>query len=166
MLRMWDLLSRLVVDRVGAGKENQCRIFRNRRKLGAGAFEAWFLGKAAALIAGFIAAAGSVLAADDKSELERGWTTLRAMDCARCHGRDYEGWTAPSLVAAVRDGSRERFDRYVLEGDIARGMPGYRSQPAVANNLDAIYAYLVARSKGKVGPGNPNAPMPPPKPSQ
>ena len=72
----------------------------------------------------------------------RGRNALRAMDCARCHGRDYRGWSAPSLIAAVRDGSRERFDWYVLEGDVMRGMPGYRSQPLVVAEIDAIYAYL------------------------
>ena len=99
--------------------------------------------------------ASSAARADGREELARGWNTMRTMDCARCHGRDYEGWTAPSLLAAVREGSRERFDRYVLEGDIGRGMPGYRTQPAVKDNLDAIYAYLLARAKGEIGKGNP-----------
>lgn len=76
----------------------------------------------------------------------RGRLALRDMDCARCHGRDYRGSSAPSLIAAVRQGSRERFDYYVLEGDIVRGMPGYRSQPRVVADLDAMYAYLLARA--------------------
>lgn len=105
-------------------------------------------------------AASAAAAAADVGELTRGWSTLRAMDCARCHGRDYEGWTAPSLLAAVREGSRARFDRYVLEGDIGRGMPGYRSQPAVTSNLDAIYAYLLARATGGIGRGKPGAAPP------
>jgi cytochrome c55X len=100
--------------------------------------------------------AGGAVAGESPAQLARGWTTLRAMDCARCHGKDYEGWTAPSLLAAVREAPRERFDRYVLDGDIARGMPGYRSQSAITSNLDAIYAYLLARAKGEIGPGNPN----------
>jgi cytochrome c55X len=87
--------------------------------------------------------------------LARGAAALRAMDCARCHGRDYNGWAAPSLIAGVRDAPRERFDHYVLEGDIARGMPGYKSQPLVVAELDAMYAYLRARA----GPLNP-APAP------
>ena len=78
--------------------------------------------------------------------LARGRVVLRAMDCARCHGRDYTGWTAPSLVAAVREAPRQRFDHFVLEGDIVRGMPGYASQPLVVAELDAIYAYLCARA--------------------
>ena len=102
-----------------------------------------------------IFAAPNVGAADpDHSALrERGWNALRAMDCARCHGRDYEGWAAPSLIAGVRDMSRERFDHWVLDGDIGRGMPGYRSQPLVVAELDAIYVYLLARARGDIGPG-------------
>jgi cytochrome c55X len=87
--------------------------------------------------------------------LTRGWAALRAMDCARCHGRDHDGWAAPSLIAAVRDGSRERFTHFVLDGDLARGMPGYRSQPLVVAELDAIYAYLSARAGGAIGAGSP-----------
>ena len=103
-------------------------------------------------------AAPDVCAADpdQRVQRERGWTALRAMDCARCHGRDHDGWAAPSLIAGVREGSRERFDRWVLDGDIGRGMPGYRSQPLVAAELDAIYAYLLARARGDIGPGRPS----------
>ena len=112
------------------------------------------------------ATAANAIAAENRADLARGWVAMRAMDCARCHGRDYDGWTAPSLIAAVRDGSRERFDRYVLDGDIQRGMPGYRSQPAVTADLDAIYAYLVARAKGEIGPGNPTAADQPGEPAR
>lgn len=113
---------------------------------------AWFA--AAALV--MLGVAGAAFAGDDRVVDEvRGWAALRAMDCARCHGRDLTGWAAPSLVAAVRDGSRERFDHYVLEGDVVRGMPGYRSQPRVVADLDAIYAYLRARAEGRIGAGAP-----------
>ena len=84
--------------------------------------------------------------AEQRALLERGRAALRAMDCARCHGRDYRGSSGPSLLAAVRDGPRERFERWVLEGDPVRGMPGYRSQPLVVASLDAIYAYLQAQA--------------------
>jgi hypothetical protein len=72
--------------------------------------------------------------------VSRGRETLRAMDCSRCHGRDHDGWSATSLHAAVRGGTREHFERLVLDGDIAFGMPGYRGQPRVVENADAIYA--------------------------
>jgi len=93
--------------------------------------------------------------------LQRGWSALRAMDCARCHGRHLDGWSGPDLIAAVRDGSRERFDRFVIDGDIARGMPGYRSQALVMRELDSIYAYLRARADGTVAAGGLPARAPP-----
>lgn len=86
----------------------------------------------------------------------RGWLALRAMNCERCHGRDLAGWSAPDLVAAVRDGGRERFDRIVLDGAVERGMPGYRSQALVVAELDAIHAYLKARADGVIGVGRPS----------
>jgi len=87
----------------------------------------------------------------------RGWQALRAMDCARCHGRNYAGSSGPDLVAAVRDGPRERFNRLVLEGDINRGMPGYKSQPLVVSEMDAMYTYLRLRADGRIGTGRPVA---------
>ena len=105
-----------------------------------------------------IFAASNIGAADpdQTAQRARGWNALRTMDCARCHGRDYDGWAAPSLIAGVRDGSRERFDHWVLDGDTGRGMPGYRSQPMVVAELDAIYAYLLARARGDIGPDRPS----------
>jgi cytochrome c55X len=107
------------------------------------------------LLAPVVCAAPDDADAAGQAELARGWAALRAMDCARCHGRDHDGWAAPSLIAAVREGTRERFAHYVLEGDLARGMPSYRSQPLVVAELDAIYAYLRARAAGAIGTGSP-----------
>jgi cytochrome c55X len=108
-------------------------------------------------LAALIVAAPTVDAdeADASVQRERGWNALRAMDCARCHGRNYDGWAAPSLITSLRDGSRERFDHWVLDGNIESGMPGYRSQPLVVAELDAIYAYLLARARGDIAPGPP-----------
>jgi cytochrome c55X len=115
---------------------------------------------AASLLALVLLANAGAADPDEAARFTRGWATLRSMDCARCHGRDYDGWAAPSLVAAVRDSSRERFERWVLDGNIGAGMPGYRGQALVAGNLDAIYAYLRARSQGELGPGVPGAATP------
>jgi cytochrome c55X len=114
-----------------------------------------FAFSALTLLAPVACAAPDSAEAAGPAEQARGWTALRAMDCARCHGRDHDGWAAPSLIASVREGTRERFVHYVLEGDLARGMPGYRSQPLVVAELDAIYAYLRARAAGAIGAGPP-----------
>jgi cytochrome c55X len=104
---------------------------------------------------GSSAAAPDQAASGTQSDLARGWSALRAMDCARCHGRDYGGLSAPSLIAAARDGTLERFRHFVLEGDPVRGMPGYRSQPLVVADVDAMYAYLQARGSRSLEPGKP-----------
>ena len=117
-------------------------------------WRAWALA-ALALCAADAGAGPEGAASRGQADTTRGWAALRAMDCARCHGRDYAGWSGPSLIAAVRDGTRERFDYFVLDGDVMRGMPGYRSQPLVVAELDAIYAYLRARADGTIGAGPP-----------
>ena len=61
------------------------------------------------------------------------------------------------LIASVRETTCERFGRLVLDGNVERGMPPYRTQPVVVAELDAIYAYLLARAQGEIGPGNPSA---------
>ena len=48
--------------------------------------------------------------------------------------------------------TREAFIRMVLDGDPARGMPGYRSNAYVVDSADDIYSYFVARAKGEIGP--------------
>lgn len=102
--------------------------------------------------AGLIMIGGIGIACEDDAAMaSRGRAALRAMDCARCHGRDYDGWAAPSLLVSVRNGPRERFERIVLEGDIVRGMPGYLHQPRVVADLDAIYVYLRTRSTEGLG---------------
>jgi cytochrome c55X len=107
----------------------------------------WTMWALCALWVGWLAAGTSRA---EEVDAGRGRAALRAMDCARCHGRDYRGSSGPSLLAAVRDGPRSRFDWYVLQGDAARGMPGYGSQPLVVAELDAIYAYLCARAEGSI----------------
>jgi cytochrome c55X len=74
------------------------------------------------------------------------WRTLRAADCARCHGKDYEGLAAPSIVDYARTQSRQTFDRMVLDGDGPRGMPAYRLNPAIADHLDDIHRYFMGRA--------------------
>ena len=106
-----------------------------------------------------LAAAGSVhgAAGDDSiaagdARIANGWRVLRAVDCARCHGRDYAGLAAPSIVRYVAMVDRATFMRTVLDGDPPRGMPGYRGNAYVVDNLDDIYRYLGARATGAFAP--------------
>jgi hypothetical protein len=99
----------------------------------------------------------------DEGELETAWQTLRVVDCARCHGKDYDGLAAPSVVEYVRaTRSRERFERIVLDGDPPRGMPGYRGNPLVAQTIDELYRYFSGRAAGDIGRGKPCAERRPP----
>jgi hypothetical protein len=41
---------------------------------------------------------------DASVQRERSWNALRAMDCARGHGRNHDGWAAPSPTTSLRDG--------------------------------------------------------------
>ena len=83
------------------------------------------------------------------------WETLRAVECARCHGKDYDGLAAPSIIEYARTQNREMFVRMVLEGDPPRGMPGYRHNPRVLGSIDDIYRYFLGRAQGNIGKGRP-----------
>jgi cytochrome c55X len=87
------------------------------------------------------------------------WRILRAVDCARCHGKDYEGLAAPSIVDYARTQSREMFVRMVLDGDPPRGMPAYRDNAIIAEHIDGIYRYFLGRADGTI-----RADPPPPRP--
>jgi len=82
--------------------------------------------------------------------LSAAWHTLRIVECARCHGKHYTGLAAPSIVDYVRTQSREQFDHIVLVGDPPRGMPGYQSNPLIAESIDDLYRYFRERAKGRI----------------
>ena len=82
----------------------------------------------------------------------RAWRALRTADCSRCHGKDYNGLAAPSIVNYARTQSREMFLRAVLDGDPPRGMPGYRGNPSIAGSIDDIYRYFLGRANGTISP--------------
>ena len=71
------------------------------------------------------------------------------MDCARCHGSDWNGSVGPSILAYVRSQSKENFVRIVLEGNPAQGMPGYQGAARVADEIDAIYGYFKGVARGR-----------------
>jgi cytochrome c55X len=78
------------------------------------------------------------------------WRSLRAIDCARCHGKHYEGLAAPSIVNYARTQSRDMFVRAVLDGNAPRGMPGYRGIAVIAERIDDIYQYFLGRADGSI----------------
>jgi cytochrome c553 len=90
----------------------------------------------------------------DDPQLTNAWRALRVVNCDRCHGKDYEGLSAPSIVAFARGQSRERFLQMLLDGDPPRGMPGYRSNPLVTRNIDGIYRYFTLRATGAIQPSS------------
>jgi len=107
---------------------------------------------AAALVASPLVRAGE--AGDDRAksqadpELQAAWRALRNADCARCHGKEYEGLAAPSIVEYARLVSRDLFIRKILDGDPPRGMPSYRGVTPIASRVEDIYRYFAARASG------------------
>jgi mono/diheme cytochrome c family protein len=76
--------------------------------------------------------------------------------CSHCHGPDGVGSTfAPSLIDRPID--YDAFREVVLSGRVvgASAMRGFADDPNVAPYVDAIYAYLEARSDGVLGRGRP-----------
>ena len=88
----------------------------------------------------------------------QGWRFFQ-VHCARCHGDDaLGGLTAPNLTRSVSpEGSisRDSFFVIVLRGPTSKDMQGFRAlldDEQIAN----IYAYLKARSEGRLGRGRPH----------
>jgi mono/diheme cytochrome c family protein len=86
----------------------------------------------------------------DDPDVASAWRTLRDMACARCHGGSYLGSLGPSIVEFARTESREAFLRAVLDGEPARGMPGYRGNAHVEPSIDGIYRYFKGRADGMI----------------
>lgn len=111
-----------------------------------------------ALLAGLAVAIPAGLKAEDgrtDARIVAAWETLRAVDCARCHGKDYDGLAAPSIIEYARTQNREMFVRMVLDGDPPRGMPGYGHNPRVLGSIHDIYRYFLGRAQGNIGKGPP-----------
>lgn len=82
-----------------------------------------------------------------------GWRAIRALDCARCHGAKFEGQVGPSLLKSAKERDAESFKRLVLEGNPGAGMPAYKANKTVADNIEGIYAYFKGRAEGTVPEG-------------
>lgn len=82
--------------------------------------------------------------------------------CMRCHGPDGAGSSyAPDLTNSLKRLSEDQVKETIINGrqNLANGqdkvMPSFGTVPDVVNYLDDIYAYLKARSDGKLGRGRP-----------
>lgn len=79
-----------------------------------------------------------------------GFRTWRAAACDRCHGANQEGMVGPSLLESLKKLSREDFTLTVTEGRLEKGMPTFKENKQVMDNIDQLYRYLKGRSNGDI----------------
>ena len=85
-----------------------------------------------------------------------GWKTF-AVNCTRCHGEDAVGSTiAPNLMKSLREHvDHDLFVQTVKNGRPDKGMPTWG--PLLTDKqVEDLYAYLKARSEGRLAPGRPH----------
>jgi len=84
------------------------------------------------------------------SETMKGFRTWRAAACDRCHGANQEGMVGPSLIASLKTLSKDEFVKTLTEGRLEKGMPAWKTNKQVMENMDHLYAYLKGRSDGAI----------------
>ena len=84
------------------------------------------------------------------AETMKGFRTWRAAACDRCHGANQEGMVGPSLIASLKTLSKEEFVKTLTEGRLEKGMPAWKTNKQVMENMDHLYAYLKGRSDGAI----------------
>jgi len=90
----------------------------------------------------------------DENTLE-GWKTYNGGGCGACHGKGAIGAVAPNLGQSVTQKlSKEEFVNIVTNGKSGTMMRPHKTNKRVMDNLDNLYAYLVARGDDVLGPGN------------
>jgi mono/diheme cytochrome c family protein len=80
----------------------------------------------------------------------QGFRTWRQAACDRCHGANQEGMVGPSLINSLKTLTKEQFVTTVSEGRPDKGMPTWKTNKGVMDNIDALYAYLKGRSDGAI----------------
>jgi mono/diheme cytochrome c family protein len=82
--------------------------------------------------------------------------------CMRCHGPDGAGSSyAPNLTQSLKVMSKEDVENTIINGrkhvdqSNDKVMPAFGTNQDVVENIDNIYAYLLARSDGALGRGHP-----------
>ena len=97
--------------------------------------------------------ADSLLASKDEYN---GWKTYHVY-CYRCHGVEAMGSDiAPNLRESLRTHvNHDVFIETVTNGRIEKGMPAWK-ELLTTEKMDELYAYLKARSDGRLKPGRPH----------
>lgn len=84
-----------------------------------------------------------------------GWRTYNGGGCGACHGKGASGGVGPTLGESVTQRiSKEQFFTIVTNGVSGTLMRPNKTNKRVMDNLENLYAYLVARGDGVLGPGN------------
>ncbi|MFN5445213.1 MAG: c-type cytochrome [bacterium] len=85
----------------------------------------------------------------DKATLT-GFKVWRAAACDRCHGASQEGMVGPSLITSLKTLSKEEFKRTVIDGRSEKGMPSFKENSQLMDNIENLYRYLKGRSNGDI----------------
>ncbi len=85
----------------------------------------------------------------DKATLS-GFKVWRAAACDRCHNANQEGMVGPSLITSLKTLRKEEFKRTVTDGRNEKGMPSFKENSQLMDNIDNLYRYLKGRSNGDI----------------
>ncbi len=92
----------------------------------------------------------------------QGWK-LYHVNCDRCHGVDALGSSfAPNLRRSVGPDGGVNHDLFVAKtenGVPDKGMPAWKGN-LTREQIDALWAYITARSSGRLAPGRPHVKSP------
>jgi mono/diheme cytochrome c family protein len=84
-----------------------------------------------------------------------GWKTYNGGGCGACHGKGGIGAVGPNLGNSVTAKlTKEQFVNIVTNGKSGTMMRPHKTNKRVMDNMDNLYAYLVARGDDVLGPGN------------
>jgi mono/diheme cytochrome c family protein len=84
-----------------------------------------------------------------------GWKTYNGGGCGGCHGRGGKGAIGPNLGESVATKiSKEEFVDVVKNGRAGTFMKPHSTNKRVMDNMDNLYAYLLARGDGVLGEEN------------
>lgn len=84
-----------------------------------------------------------------------GWRTYNGGGCGTCHGKGGIGAVGPNLANSLQSTvTKEQFFDLVENGKPGTMMRPNNTNKRVMDNLENLYAYLLARSDGVLGPEN------------